>query len=290
MSDVAAIEIIDAQIHEPTPAKPLDGMDAAQAALINVELAREAMDSAGVDATLAVTGETFIDAATARYPDRFAGVITFDHQHADLPGEVRRARGKANVVAGRALVGDWRDATLRPEFERGAFDPIFATAAEVGLPLFVSTHGWARVMDAVAARHPDLILIIDHVGVSQHPVSPPNDDPWGRLPDLLALARHPNVHVKLCGAPLLSRQAYPFDDVWPYLQRLFDAFGMDRIMWGSDYTRMHQADLPPGRMRRRGLPYSESLSYLLRSDRIGMGDKQKLFGGTLRRVLDWSRA
>jgi predicted TIM-barrel fold metal-dependent hydrolase len=168
------------------------------------------------------------------------------------------------------------------------FDPIFTEAERVGLPIFVSTHGWASAMEAVAARHPELVLIIDHIGVSQHPVSPPNDDPWARFPDLLALAKYPNVHVKLCGAPLLSEQAYPYHDIWPHLDALFEAFGFDRVMWGSDYTRMRQADLPRGeRPRRRGLSYGDSLSYLLDSERIGFADKKKLFGGALRSALNW---
>ena len=39
--------------------------------------------------------------------------------------------------------------------------------------------------------------------------------PFKALPELLALARHPNVAVKLCGAQALSREAFPFSDVWP---------------------------------------------------------------------------
>jgi L-fuconolactonase len=287
---IDAIEIIDAQIHEPKAPIALVGQELDLATLVDVEMAREAMDAIGVDVALAVTSEVFINLALKRYPERFAGVVTFDHNHPDLPGEVARVRQLRGVVAGRALVGDWRDATIRPEFESGAFDPIFAAAEQVGLPIFVSTHGWASAMARVAERHPGLVLIIDHIGVSQHPVSPPNDDPWGRFPDLLALARFENVNVKLCGAPLLSSQDYPYSDVWPYLDQLFDAFSFDRVMWGSDYTRMHQADFPRGeRPRRRGLTYSDALSYLLDSDRMTQAQKEKLFGGTLRRVLNWPR-
>jgi len=290
MATIDSIEIIDAQIHGPVPQTAIPEVDAATATAINVELAREAMDSVGVDIALAVTNEAFIAEARMRYPDRFAGVVTFDHTHPGLAGEVARVRALDGVIAGRALVGEWRDATLRPEFKQGLFDPIFAEAERVGLPIFASTHGWASAMEAIAARHPGLTLIIDHIGVSQHPVSPPNDDPWGRFPDLLALARYPNVHVKLCGAPLLSNQPYPHPDIWPQLDALFAAFGVDRVMWGSDYTRMHQADLPTGaRPRRRGLSYADSLSYLLDSDRISFADKQKLFGETLRHVLNWPR-
>jgi predicted TIM-barrel fold metal-dependent hydrolase len=191
------------------------------------------------------------------------------------------------MVAGRALVGNFLDATMRPEFESGVFDPLYAAAEDVGLPIFNSTHGGCARMAQIAERHPDLTLIIDHIGVAQHPVSPPEAMSWKNFPDLLALARYPNVAVKLCGGPLLSNQQYPFDDIWPYLEKLFKAFGVDRVMWGSDYTRMRIADLPKGdRPRKRGLSYSESLDYLRKTDRLSLEEKRWVLGGTARKLLD----
>jgi predicted TIM-barrel fold metal-dependent hydrolase len=286
MNSIESLEIIDAQIHEPKPVAPLTEEQKAHAAVFEVELAREAMDSIGVDIALAVTSEAFIQVAAERYPGRFPGVVTFNWSSPDLAADAERVRRSPLNVAGRALVGNWMDATLRPEFSAGKFDPLFAAAEKLGLPLFASTHGHCAVMGAVAERHPDLTLIIDHIGVSQHPVSPPNPQPWRTFPDLLELARYPNVCVKLCGAPLLSEQAYPFDDIWPQLDRMFEAFGVDRIMWGSDYTRMRMADLPRGeRPRRRGLSYADSLNYLLRTDRLRFADKKALLGGNARRIL-----
>ena len=283
---IESLEIIDAQIHEPKPAAPLTDEQKAHATVFEVELAREAMDSIGVDIALAVTSEAFIEVAAQRYPGRFPGVVTFNLNSPDLAADAARVRSSPINVAGRALVGDWKDATLRPEFTAGRFDPLFAAAERVGLPLFISTHGHCRVMSAVAERHPNLTLIIDHIGVSQHPVSPPAQEPWKTFTDLLELARYPNVHVKLCGAPLLSEQAYPFDDLRPWLERLFAAFGVGRIMWASDYTRMRMADLPRGRRpRRRGLSYADSLNYVLRSDWISYAEKQALCGGSARRIL-----
>jgi predicted TIM-barrel fold metal-dependent hydrolase len=289
MANPSTFEIIDAQIHEPTPPAPL-GVDLPPeaATLINVELAREAMDSVGVDAVLAVTSEAFIAAATRRYPQRFAGVVTFDHNSKDLDADCVRVKRLPGVVAGRALITNYLDAVLRQEFRDGKFELLFAAAAREKLPLFISTHGWAAQMDAVAARYPNLTLIIDHIGVSQTPYTPPRDEPWDRLPDLLALARYPNVHVKLCGAPLLSESDYPYDDVWPYLERVFAAFGSDRILWASDYTRLREAKLPRGGVtRQRGMLYSDCLNFLLDSKRLSDADKAKIFGTNARRVLSW---
>jgi len=285
-SNLESLEIIDTQIHEPCPGKPLDDSMKSQASLWQVELAREAMDAIGVDRALAVTSESFINCAQERFPGRFPGVHTFFHTHPDLAAEVRRIKQHPAMVAGRALVGDFTNARMRPEFAAGVFDPLYATAAEVGLPIFNSTHGGCAQMAAIAVRHPNLTLIIDHIGVAQHPVSPLETMSWAPFEDLLALAKYPNIHVKLCGAPLLSRQDYPYEDVWPNLKRMFAEFGYERVMWGSDYTRLRSADLPKGnRPRRRGITYGENLNYLLHSDHLTHEQKGLVLGGNARRLF-----
>jgi predicted TIM-barrel fold metal-dependent hydrolase len=284
---IESIEIIDAQIHDPFPGVPLDDEHKSLQPLLHVELAREALDSVGVDMALAVTSEKFIDVAHERYPGRFPGVLTIWHTLPDLAAEVRRIRAHPAMVAGRALVGNFLDATMRPEFDQGVFDPLYAAAEQAGLPIFNSTHGGCARMAQIAERYPKLQLIIDHIGVAQHPVSPPETMSWRTFPDLLVLARYPNVAVKLCGAPLLSAQPFPFDDVWPWLEQLFKAFGFGRVMWASDYTRLRLANLPRGdRPRQRGLTYVESLDFLRRTDRLGIEEKRLLLGGTARRLLN----
>jgi predicted TIM-barrel fold metal-dependent hydrolase len=286
-TNLESLEIIDAQIHEPATGWPLADSLKEQNVLFQVELAREAMDAVGVDRALAVTSEAFINLAHERCPGRFPGVNTFWHTNPDLGAEARRIRKHPAMVAGRALVGDFVNARMRPEFAAGVFDPLYAAAAEVGLPIFNSTHGGCAHMATIAERHPSLTLIIDHIGVAQHPVSPPETMKWAPFEDLLALARYPNIHVKLCGAPLLSQENYPYADLWPNLNRMFDAFGYERVLWGSDYTRLRSANLPKGdRPRRRGITYAENLNYLLHSDRLTYEQKAKVLGGNARRLFN----
>jgi predicted TIM-barrel fold metal-dependent hydrolase len=58
------------------------------------------------------------------------------------------------------------------------------------------------------------------------------------LDNVLALARHENIAIKISGLPALSMQTYPFRDVHDTAHRLFDAFGPQRSFWGTDLTRM----------------------------------------------------
>ena len=61
----------------------------------------------------------------------------------------------------------------------------------------------------------------------------------------VALAKYPNVSVKLSSAPTYSLEAYPFRDMTAHLRRCFDAFGPQRCYWGTDMTQfVRQGDLP----------------------------------------------
>jgi predicted TIM-barrel fold metal-dependent hydrolase len=145
-------------------------------------------------------------------------------------------------------------------------------------------------MNRVAERHPNLTMVIDHLGVSQSPVSPPRADNWDRLDGLLGLAKYPNVHVKFSGAPVLSREPYPHHDIWPYLHKIVDAFTPDRLMWGTDFTRLRSrpvsGDLAP---REDWHLYSDSVNYLRDTTELSASDKEKIFGLTIRRVLRWPK-
>jgi len=57
-------------------------------------------------------------------------------------------------------------------------------------------------------------------------------------PELLALAKYPNVAVKATGQAGYAEDEYPFRSLHPHLHRCFDAFGPERMFWGTDITRM----------------------------------------------------
>ena len=78
--------------------------------------------------------------------------------------------------------------------------------------------------------------MIDHLGVGPFDKLPSAMD---HLDDLIALAALPNLALKASAPPSMSNLDYPFADVDPYLERLFHAYGPDRLFWGTDITRMH---------------------------------------------------
>jgi predicted TIM-barrel fold metal-dependent hydrolase len=116
----------------------------------------------------------------------------------------------------------------------------------------------------VAERHPGLKLLVDHLGRA----GPVKDAAaFANLADLVALARYPNVAVKATGAPSYSSEPYPYRNIQPYLHQLYDAFGPERMFWGTDITRM------PCSWRQCLTLFTEELPWLSERDKeLTMGD------------------
>jgi predicted TIM-barrel fold metal-dependent hydrolase len=141
-------------------------------------------------------------------------------------------------------------------------------------------------MEPVIQAHPGLTIVIDHLGLAQSPVSPKETASWEKLPNILALAKYPNVHVKFCGAPTLSNEKFPFNDVWPYLHQIINAFTPDRLFWGSDYTRMRYFNRRPFS---EWWYYSDVLNYLRDTNELSASDKEKMLGSAIRKALRWPK-
>jgi predicted TIM-barrel fold metal-dependent hydrolase len=93
---------------------------------------------------------------------------------------------------------------------------------------------WAGILE----RHPDLRLVVSHLGQPKRVARPPSaGEAAEALAGLLALARHPGPRVKLSGfySITLPGHAYPHRAAWPYVEALAGAFGTGRLLWGSDF-------------------------------------------------------
>jgi L-fuconolactonase len=80
-------------------------------------------------------------------------------------------------------------------------------------------------------RFADVPVAIDHLAR----LDLAGDGRSAALAALTALARYPNVHVKVSALPSLSRESFPHRDVWPEVDATIEEFGPDRVLWGSDY-------------------------------------------------------
>ncbi len=97
------------------------------------------------------------------------------------------------------------------------------------------------------------------------------------MPKLLALSSNPNVVVKITGACTLSHEKFPYKDIWDPLGRIFDAFSLNRCMWGTDWTRAVAL-----------LTYKEGVDSFRVTDRLSDSDRATLMGGSLQKIYGWS--
>jgi predicted TIM-barrel fold metal-dependent hydrolase len=85
--------------------------------------------------------------------------------------------------------------------------------------------------------------------------------------------------VKISGACTLSHEPFPYKDIWDPLGRIFDAFGFNRCLWGTDWTRAVGM-----------LTYQQGVEAFRVTDRLSHSERTALMGVTLQRVYNWSAA
>jgi predicted TIM-barrel fold metal-dependent hydrolase len=241
----------------------------------------DAMGAASVDAALIVTSiaagwdNAYGLEIAHSTPARFRVVGRVDHRAHDVADQIERFAADPAAVALRTLL---LDDSYAEEAYGGAYDDYMAAASRCGLPVCILG---ARRLDAVTALidgHPETRFVLDHFGVGGVVPGLVKRDELEldtRVPVVLGLATRDNVAVKLSGGPSLSDASYPFTDLWPLLDRYLEAYGPDRLMWGSDWTRVHNAS------------YREGVDYLRESDRLTPDVADALLGGTLRRTFAW---
>ncbi|MFG3527337.1 amidohydrolase family protein [Streptomyces sp. NPDC047917] len=195
--------------------------------------------AAGVCATVLVQTVTVPDEtpeflALAHGSDLVAGVVGWCDLTApdvadtlaalrELPGGDRLA-GIRHQVQGEPDPG-W---LLRPDVLRG-----LRAVAAAGLVHDVVVQ--ARQLPATvqaAALLPELTFVLDHAG--KPPVAAGRTRPWAD--DVRALAARPNTVCKLSGLVTeADPRAWTVRDLRPYADTVLDAFGPDRLMFGSDW-------------------------------------------------------
>jgi predicted TIM-barrel fold metal-dependent hydrolase len=210
----------------------------------------------------------------ASHPDRFGLVRPVDPKDPAVADTIADWAATPGTVGIRLMLNN-------PELSEDPVDPgigrVLTTAARHSLP--VNVLAWGRLDQAreLAARNSDTQLVIDHLGLQQ-PFEPPAPaKPFADLPAVLGLAAQPNVAIKISGACTLSHEPFPYADIWDPLARIFDAFGLDRCMWGTDWTRAVLL-----------LTYEQGVEAFRVTDRLSDGDRERLMGGNLARIYNWA--
>ena len=270
------MHIVDAQVHIWAHQKPIFAMHRPLSTFSRDDILK-GMDEAGVDAALLTppswdpNANELAVAAAQQHPDRFA-----------VLGRVELDRPDA-----RALIATWKQRPgmlglrytfLRPDQKSwptdGTIDWLWPAAERAGLPISMFASEFLPVVARVAERYPGLKLIVDHFA---RRIAERDGPGWASLPELLALAKYPNVAVKATAAPDFSSEPYPYRNIHGYIRQVYDAFGPDRMFWGSDVTRL------PCTWRQAVTMFTEELSWL------STRDKELIMGDAVCAWIGWNR-
>ena len=198
-----------------------------------------AMDAAGVDRVVIVPpgweGErNDIALAAARaHPDRFAVMGRLDPEAPGAIEQLATWRKQPGMLGIRLTFHtEWQ----LPLLTNGKLDAFWPAAERAGVPLMVLVpHKLLHVLEPIIARHPGLRFAMDHLSI---PTKTRGEEAFAGLDHLLALKKYANVAVKASSMPGYSVEDYPHRDLHPHLRRVYDAFGPQRMFWGSDYSRL----------------------------------------------------
>jgi predicted TIM-barrel fold metal-dependent hydrolase len=275
--------IVDAQIHlwkaESEDWKWVPGLQPQLPVPFTIERAIAMMDEAGVDRAVVVPPSwpgdrnDYALEAVKRYPTRFrvmGKVPLQDPKSLDLLPKWREQPG---MVGLRVI---FNNAQTIPWLTDGTADRFWPAAEKAGLPVMCFAPGRTSALGKVAERHPQLNLILDHMGVTGAMLK---DNKVGEaIAETAALAKYPNVSVKVSASPGISRQPYPFRDVTDHVKRVFDAYGPQRSYWGTDLTNSYAK----ASYRQRISHFTEELSFLTESD------KDLVMGRAIVERLKWT--
>jgi predicted TIM-barrel fold metal-dependent hydrolase len=274
--------IIDSQVHvyeANTPKRPWRSVPN-WPPHVNGEEMVAAMDKVGVDGAIFISAFSMYgyDASYAvevqkAHPGKFGIVKPVDPDDPGVEDVIADWKKQPGAVGIRIF--------LREEEKRTPDDPgfgrILRAAVRYDLPVNFLCWGNIDAGTKLIDRYPDTRFILDHLGILQPRVPPAPPQPWADLPKVLDLAKRPNVVIKVSGACTLAKEPYPFPDIWDPLARVFDAWGLDRCLWGTDWTRAYAV-----------VNYEQAVVPFLETKQLSDSERATLMGGACAKAYGWS--
>ena len=177
------------------------------------------------------------------YPDRFAGIGLLVGHRLYRPDDPENPARLERAIREEHLVGMRLSPIYDPDvvwLNDPVCDPLWKVAEEEGavFNIFLAPHQVSQVAD-MAGRFPGVDVVIDHFAMID--ITAPDSEGFGPL---LELSRLPNVYIRT-SLHNPSREPIPYRDMWPYLRRVYDRFGPQRMIYANFYELLIMKDLIP---------------------------------------------
>ena len=189
------------------------------------------------------TDNSYSSHCVKTHPDRFAAIGLLVGHGLHRPGDPENPGRLERLMKRDRLVG----LRLSPIYDRDTVwmndpvcYPLWKKAQQLGavFNIFLAPHQLAQVGD-MARRFPGVKLVIDHFAMID--ITKPDSE---GIDGILALKDLKNVYVRT-SLHNPSQQKPPFRDMWPYLRKLYDAFGPRRMIYANFYELLIMKDLVP---------------------------------------------
>lgn len=278
------MDVIDTHCHilsddlDRYPRAPIGGKQSewATARPVTAEGLLARMDNVGIRQAVLVQATTaygydnsYVQDSRRAYPDRFIAVGTFDPLAPDAGARLADLCGDGGLAGVRLFTsgstvpaqGEWFAAPETEEF--------WATAARLDVPVCMQMRLGPATgqLVSVLERFPTVRVLLDHMGYPDIAASPSQA---GK--DVAALAIHPGLHLKLTHRNLERLRDAGKEQAHAFLAPVLDAFGAERIAWGSNCPAAEQ---PLGELLELAADVLVSLSGL---------ERENIFAGTARRL------
>ncbi|MFJ8951341.1 amidohydrolase family protein [Streptomyces sp. NPDC102381] len=277
------MHIVDAHCHiisqdeTAYPRAPLGGKQSTWAATrpVTAEGMISRMDDTGIDQAVLVQATTnygydnsYVLDSCRRWPERFVAVGTVDPLRPDAATSLKSAVGDGGLSGVRLFTSGSTVPTQGEWFAAPETYPFWEQAGELGVPVCLQMRLGPATKQLVELleRFPGVTVLLDHIGYPDIAASPAQAGA-----EVAELGVHPGLHLKLTHRNL-ERLQDAGERAGDFLTPVVEAFGAERIAWGSNCPAAEQS-LPELLVLAEGV--LEGLSEQ---------DRKQIFAGTSRRL------
>ena len=221
------------------------------------------MASEGIDRAVLVHPEPYGDDhrlvldCLSREPDRLRGTSLFYPKDPDAPRKLKELVQRQPRIVGTRFHAHRGKEIYLDSFADPGVRALWEQAG--GLGLVIELHigpNYAGQAGEAIRDYPSFPVLIDHL-------AEPHKGSAVEYADLLELARFEQVYMKLSGLNHFSTDAPLYLDAKPFTRWVAEAFGPDRMVWGSGTPQIVDAHL----------------------EHLSEADREKVKGGNLARLL-----
>ena len=248
------------------------------------------MESTRVDKAIVVPlgpEDHYLGEIIEQYPGRFAGVGCYDGSAPDQAKNLDDRINKSNIQGIR--IGEVDASADTPDDPRQfSMFPLLKAMSERNLRVwFYAESRQVQLLEKVLDVLPQLVVVFNHCGfmvsldnltVDQHyrphfttEVPPPTLELLGRL------AERPNTYIHFSGQYAFSHDPYPYPDMLPVADFIYNTFGPNRMLWASDFPWIAEQ---PGYAQQLAL-----VDHLLPN--LTQAERQQITGGTAASLFDF---